>query len=298
MNKISDGNIYKRVSKIVNVQNIQNYEHFETIKAIFVVTMSLIIFSILLKLFIPKLIVFTKLLLIFIVFFDLFYFSSDVVNYRLKNISEYKIHEIPIELTRKRVVLKSMKIAGMESLYYDVWSPFGISQFEQSEYIDHFKKLGIGDPRDTFDKLPEGTYEDLKNSGITHILDKDGIKEIDDKKLDILKDRYDGEYIEKEEGRIKILVNNPEEDLIGTYIKYDENWRLKINGTKSPTIKVDLFLYFPLEQGEHTVELYYYPKEFYKGLIISIPSFLLIIGVYIFYNRKNHPLKNKRWFIF
>lgn len=61
-------------------------------------------------------------------------------------------------------------------------------------------------------------------------------------------------------------------------IPYSKGWTAKVDGQKiKPEKALSSFLLVPLEQGEHTVELYYRPRGFYTALGISFFSLLLTV---------------------
>ena len=53
----------------------------------------------------PKILLPVKVIFVAIVFFDLIYFSKDVLAFRLQDISNYKIASVPKELENKRVII-------------------------------------------------------------------------------------------------------------------------------------------------------------------------------------------------
>jgi hypothetical protein len=233
-----------------------------------------------------KMLVPIKLILLGVVFFDLLYFGKDVLAFRLQDISNYQMAPAPQNLANKRVVLRSIRVSGMESLYYDVWSPYGYSQFKEDAYEKYFNRLGLGDIKYSGLDAPKENYQALKDAGIVAIVQSDGITTISDKKLDILKNDLDGEYIEKKEGRIIMSINNPENTIVNTYLKYNPHWKIKIDGQETQVTKNGVFFDFPLNKGNHKVEICYYPKPLIIGTILSL-MLIFIITLLYFLSRKN-----------
>jgi hypothetical protein len=203
----------------------------------------------------------------------------------LQDISSYQITSLPAELAQKRTVLASVKVTGMESLYYGNWSPFGYSQFKEKPYEKYFKQLGLGDIKISSDKVPKENTQALQDAGIVAVARAEGISFLTDKKLDILKNDLEGDYIEKSEGRIIMRLNNPSDTIINTYLKYNPDWRVKVDGRQTQITKNEIFFDFPLSQGDHLVEIYYYPQPFFAALIISLISGV-IIGLLFYILRK------------
>lgn len=258
---------------------IQNYPFFPIIKTIVLVLLgTFLVFFAIVKIFpriSSKALLVTKIIFVGAVFFDLIYFSKDMLDLRLNDISYYKIGSAPTELKNKRSILNSQSVIGMESLYYDNWSPFGCSQLKEKNYLNYYQKLGIklrGMPASDI-KLPND-YQNLKEAGVVAIAKNDGITYLNDGKLDLIKNSVDGYYIEKKEGRVVMQIKNPEDTMINTYLKYDPYWRVRVDGQKTKIKKDGIFFDFPLSKGDHLVEICYYPRSFYAAVIIS-----LILGI-------------------
>jgi hypothetical protein len=232
-----------------------------------------------------------QLLLACIVFFDLVSFSKDVLEFRLKDISDYKVETIPAELANRRVVLGSVRVEGMESLYYDSWSPFGYSQFEEKSYIDIYKRLGLGDIKKSYDKIPSENFQQLVDIGIVAISQKDGtITHLTEKTLDLIRNDLPGEYLEKTEGRIVMRVNNPADTVARTYLKYDPNWKVDVDGNPVPITRDGIFFSFPLSEGEHVVTAYYFPRPLYVATVASLIAGIIITWLLISFRK---PISEK-----
>jgi hypothetical protein len=290
LNKANENNsLIKRVAKLTTFEHIRAYQYFPVLSGIVLSLLVILIAFFVVKKMAPN--IFTKILLpmkiilVGIVFFDLIYFSKDVLAFRLQDISKYKITPIPAELANKRTVLGSVKVTGMESLYYNTWSPFGYSQFKEDAYEKYFNRLGLGDIKISSDKVPKENFQPLKDAGIVAIARAEGINFLNDNKLDVLKNNLDGDYVKKSEGKIIMHINNPADTVVSTYLKYDPNWRVKVDGQQTQITKNGIFFDFPLSQGSHLVEIYYYPKPFFVAVIFSLISGI-IIGLLLYILRK------------
>lgn len=105
---------------------------------------------------------------------------------------------------------------------------------------------------------------------------------------------------------VKGTINVTESGLFYTSIPYEEGWTAKVDGEEVEMSPVGGSLVaFDLERGSHEIELTYYPKGFWPGLLVSVFCLLLLIAacfvVYKFkkklpwdeaYNELNFPENN------
>lgn len=83
-------------------------------------------------------------------------------------------------------------------------------------------------------------------------------------------------------------------DYLLTSIPYDEGWRVKIDGQSVQPIKAwDALLAFPINRGNHQVELTFIPKGLILGVGISIISLITLI-ICLIYCEKNRPRQIKK----
>ena len=98
------------------------------------------------------------------------------------------------------------------------------------------------------------------------------------------------ELTSKTNTSVKGRINVKESGLFYTSILYDEGFRAFVDGKEVEITPVaDTFIAFPLSEGEHTIELKFYPKGLNLGVCVSCvgaAAFALIV----FYRRK----RNKR----
>lgn len=289
--KIDDGKTAKKISSYFSYDYIQAYPYFPVLKTIVLVLAGVLLLFFILKKyhpkFFPKILIPIKAIILVVVFFDLIYFSGDVLAARLQDISGHKLASVPEEFNSKRVILNSLYVAGMESLYYDNWSPFGSSQLKSKDYIGYCGERGIKLRGVSFSNdplLPEN-YQEAKEVGISAILTADGISYLNNNELDLIKNNLDGHYVEKKEGRVVMRINASEDTVVNTYLKYNPNWKVKIDGRETEIIKNNIFFDFPLSKGEHLVEIQYYPKVFYTTLAISLILWIAFGALYYFFGK-------------
>ena len=69
-------------------------------------------------------------------------------------------------------------------------------------------------------------------------------------------------------------------------IPYDEAFKIKVDGKKQEFSKVnDVFIGFPLEKGNHKIEIIYKAPWKNVGAVVSIFS-LLLLGIMIYSDKK------------
>ena len=66
-------------------------------------------------------------------------------------------------------------------------------------------------------------------------------------------------------------------------ISYDDGWRATVNGEKVEVKGMsNVFCGIELEPGEYEIHLYFIPRGFKLGLLLSTVSILMFIGICIF----------------
>lgn len=72
-------------------------------------------------------------------------------------------------------------------------------------------------------------------------------------------------------------------------IPYEKGWTVKVDGKKLEAIELfeGAFISIPLTTGEHTISLSFYPVGFNLGIIISLVSLGLFIGLCVLTNKKH-----------
>jgi len=218
-----------------------------------------------------------KIALVLFILIDLYYFSFDVVNYRLQDISNYKIND-QISNQDHRSLLVNHSLLGLENLRYKTWNLFGYSQFQELEYKEYLVKNGF---LDTFGRagLPINENQ-AKEFGVTQIFinnekGENEVVKINYEGSDLIKNKIETKFLKRKSGHIIFSYNSAEDMLIKTRIKYSKNWEVKINGQIVDFNKDGIFFEFKAPKGENLVEITYVPKDFYLGLKIS--GILLVI---------------------
>jgi hypothetical protein len=300
LTKMDDGKIAHKLSPYISYQYIQSYPYFPALKTIVLVLVGVLLLFFIAKKWYPNVsseISFpVKVILVGIVLFDLVYFNQDALALNLQDISNYKPASIPQELENRRTLISSSEILGNESLYYGNWSPLGQSQLKESEYANYYNRLGVnlnGVPSSQADRTinyQNLNYQGLKEAGVVAVVNGDGITYLNDSQLDLIKNNLSGHYVKKEEGRIVMQINNPEDTTINTYLKYSPYWKVKVDGRGTEIAEDGLFFDFPLGKGDHLVEIRYFPKPFYVALAFSL--ILGIITALLFYARRKNI---KKW---
>jgi hypothetical protein len=284
---MDSGKIARRITPYVSPKYIQAYPYFHILAAIVLALAGILLLFFIAKKWYPRIYPKTllpvKILLIVVVFFDLIYFSGDVLAFRLQDISGYKPAAVPKELENKRAILSDTAVLGMESLYYKNWSPFGSSQLKEKDYVDYYDRLGVdlrGVSSSDVSALL-GNYQKLKGAGIVAVDDINGITYLNNSELDLIKNNVEGHYVKKEEGHIIMQINNPSDTTINTYLRYDPNWKVMIDGRKTKISEDGIFFDFLLDKGAHLVEVYYCPQPFFQGIFLSALLFVIALSLYV-----------------
>ena len=72
-------------------------------------------------------------------------------------------------------------------------------------------------------------------------------------------------------------INVDERGLFYTSIPYEKGWTATVDGQKVDITPVgNSLLAFPLEEGNHTISLTYYPNGFWAGFAVSVVCVLLL----------------------
>jgi hypothetical protein len=222
-----------------------------------------------------------KIALVAVVFIDLFFVNKDVLVFRLQDISNYKILPVSTELEKKRIIALNEGTNCMETVYYKNWSTFGCSQFKDDAYHEFYK-----DNIRPFETGSSIDQQKLKDAGIVATVSKSGkISPISNNRLDLIKNDIDGEYIKKNEGKITMKINSLSDEIINTYLKYDPFWKVTIDNTPVEIKKNGMFFDFPLSKGEHIVKIYYYPKPFIWGILLSLTLSVILFVLYYFFKK-------------
>lgn len=75
-----------------------------------------------------------------------------------------------------------------------------------------------------------------------------------------------------------------EEGMFYTSIPYEEGWTATVDGEETKITPIGgSLLAFPLQPGEHTIKLVYYPQGFWIGLAVSIVALAAFIAACVFF---------------
>lgn len=90
---------------------------------------------------------------------------------------------------------------------------------------------------------------------------------------------------------VKGTIDVDESGILVTSIPYDDGWTLEVDGKKKEinTLIGDVWISTPLDPGTHEIELHFRPAGFIQGLIITILSILLLIGLSLARDRLIDP---------
>ena len=76
-------------------------------------------------------------------------------------------------------------------------------------------------------------------------------------------------------------------------VPYEPGWTLRVDGKVTEmNIFEDCFISVPLSEGEHTIELSYYPSGLNAGILISVMSLAAFLGTLWFKSHTKTAKKN------
>ncbi|MBP7859664.1 hypothetical protein KA001_01730 [Patescibacteria group bacterium] len=264
--------------------NLRNYPYYNFL---LLISLCLLVLNIV-KLFILKIKFqnFIKILILIVVVIDLRFFGTDVINFRLNDTSSFKMPESISEFENQRTLNKS-DISHMEYLYIKDWSLFGYSQFVDKDYIQFLKSISIDNERAL----------NLKNIALTKVAESTGIiakyenKEItplNSKAVPLIYQNNQAKYIVKKEGKISFEIVSEVDQKINTFIKYDPNWSIVINGVPQKHIKNGILNDINISKGVSIVTFEYVPRYFYLGVVLSL---CILSFTFLFYKYKKEEVE-------
>ena len=113
---------------------------------------------------------------------------------------------------------------------------------------------------------------------------KDMLTKLREQELNI--EAFNNTYVK---GNIEIKGNN---QILYLGIPYDEGWTVYVDGIEVSSQEVLGYMTaIDLQEGNHTIEMYYYPTNLNKAIIISIIGIIGLIILSIYCNKK---VKNRR----
>lgn len=212
---------------------------------------------------------------------DLRYFSQEILEFRTDDIEDLSKTEIPQEYKNTRVIVEDGEIENNESLYYDQWWPYGYSQFVDEEYYNFFQRSEIEKiSRPVKSELFSDNYGFYKDLGVVDVVVDSKVEKLNLNNIDLLQKDLEGNYLIKEEGNISIELKTAEKQKLDTYIKYYPGWKVFIDGKQQEISEQGLFITFPIENGDHLIEMKYVPIHFYFGLLAMLGGLALTSSLY------------------
>lgn len=190
---------------------------------------------------------------------------------------------------KKASIVYTFKGKG-NNIYLDAWSqePSNVSIFLNDESMENLfngnrvnlKKLPVCD--DYKLEIQINTYRVAVNSLELYYEDNESLMEhsnyLRQNKCEIKK-----QTSSKLVGKVSV---NEDNKYVLLSIPYETTWKIKVDGKPVEPKKVfyDLIT-FPIEKGDHDIELVYRPKGLYLGIFLSISSFLIF--VFLRYKQKH-----------
>lgn len=86
---------------------------------------------------------------------------------------------------------------------------------------------------------------------------------------------------------IEGTINVKEDGLFYTSISYDKGWKAYVDGEEVEITPVcDALVAFKLSSGQHDIKLKYCPEGFYLGLVVTLVSIALFVGIILLVSKK------------
>jgi len=272
-------NILKVTTSIKNLIKINDFE----ILVLIIILISVTVFTMFIvnKIIKNKLVDFILVIfLVCIVLSDLYYFNQDILQQRINNISKFIIPKTSQNYDNTRVLARYLNLEGMENIYPKNWSPFGYSQLKEDEYVKVFYDSGLGKLKRSDSEFPKDDLKKISDIGIKFVLEKESEVIVSNKKIEIIKEDIDGEYLKKNEGNIEMVLNSDKDQKVTLLLKYNKNWKIMLNNNEIDYTKENIFMGINILKGENKISIKYIPYDFYLGIVISIilsiPTYLLI----------------------
>ncbi len=106
--------------------------------------------------------------------------------------------------------------------------------------------------------------------------------------------RYGIEVTEYTDNTLKGTLNTEMDGTVFTSIPYNEGWTLYVDGEEVTFSKeAGAFIGFPIEAGEHTIDMKYYPVGMKKGIIITASGWLIFAVICLYRGRRRDEQKNQ-----
>jgi uncharacterized membrane protein YfhO len=205
----------------------------------------------------------------------LYYFSSDVLQFRLGKFDNYFNLNPNIEFSGKRIIDLRSDLDGNEFLYLKSYSPFGYSQLREGFYVKEVSEGGIFSI--TGNETLNINKSGLEDLGIERYIDNsiDTVISNDinfpfDKDINVI-------FTNRSESNYELEFNLENEEVIESYLKYNPNWIVLVNDLKIETINNDFKLAFKVPEGKNQVKITYFPQNFYIGLVLVLLSLISTI---------------------
>ncbi len=129
--------------------------------------------------------------------------------------------------------------------------------------------------------MPDGfsDFSKLSELGISRVLTDSGA-------LDIYATSaaMQSQVLSAKEGAVAVNVTSSSIGVFDTHLRADPDWQVSVNGQKLKQVQKNDTIFVPVNSGRTNIQLVYYPKRFYFGLLIS--SVLLFIFTFYFYKSK------------
>lgn len=144
--------------------------------------------------------------------------------------------------------------------------------------------LNNGESKTFTIQLPKDIYEKHLDELYIYACDNEQVEKVIKKAQEL--NLQNNINVKKNE--IQTHFNSYDDGYVCFEISYDSGWRAIVNGKKAETIKINgAFLGVKVGNGENNIKLYFIPRYFRSGLMLTLFSIASVVFILIYDERKN-----------
>ena len=205
------------------------------------------------------------------VLFDVVFFGKLVLFGAFNTTQEILPTKYLPEFDNQRVFDSTNTINGNNALFHKAWGLFGYSIFAPQQIDTYLKSLGFRSVRtqeglDDLHIQSDYFVNELKSLGITKINTVQGVIDTDIKFFPLKNPQIEVLSLNTSEQKHSLDIKSELPTTLQTYLRYDYDWQLYINGVSSPIKNENGYLSFEVPEGLNHVVIKFVPMHFYKNL--------------------------------
>lgn len=226
---------------------------------------------------------------------ELVIFGNLVLKDAFVRVDQLKTNLPNLESTyaNQRIIVTDADVIGNKTLYYNFWSPFGYTSSLNKDYNDAYKSIGFESTRRSvlLETVTDGfnntnLQSNLKSLGVvavTNSLGSDYFKESKNPLIYPKNPTSSVDIIEnyRSQEQHGFTISTTADETMGSYIKYDAEWKAVVNNQPTKIIKDGLFLGFAVPAGSNLVDLKYIPHTLYLSLAFVIVGIIFVLLIHL-----------------